>query len=438
MDTLSGALRENEAIVITGWVQALDKIQGDPFGGTLQADPYRETRIAFQALLDILERKDKKAAEEQANRLVRLPALRGTGVTATIRGYYALFEAVRPVLDEAYPEGHREGLPHDIERLRSAVGLMTGLLTAAHFKLSAEWQNEWDRTAFHGLKGPVDRMTSELQALQAGAGESLPHAFREVLRDALRSSRQLLGIVESLFAMHRLGEGVIDTKPEATTLADLIGPVTEDVNRQAAADRKTVAWGSLPAGGVLADREFTRRAIVLALHRAMDETEPGGTVRIEGVTESHGISVSVRHQSQDPAPPADAPEAVEYAFARLAFEHVGGRADVARDAGNVVSVTFRFPPASAGASAGASASAPGVPAGSRPVEAAAPPPPPGIRIVRTGPAGQAPEEPAKPAPASDAPSPPSESDDPAKGSIRILRGSIAPDSLNDPGDKPGR
>src|SRR5512142_537541 len=100
MDILSGTMRENEAQIITGWVQALGKITGDPFGGN-SSDPYKETRIAYQALLAILEKNDRKPADEHAARLARLPALRGAGVTATIRGYYALFEALRPVLTDA-------------------------------------------------------------------------------------------------------------------------------------------------------------------------------------------------------------------------------------------------------------------------------------------------------------------------------------------------
>ncbi|MEK7474829.1 MAG: hypothetical protein AAB152_04250 [Candidatus Coatesbacteria bacterium] len=429
MDILSGALKENEAEIIAGWVQALDKIHGDPFGGGF-ADPYKETRIAFQALLAILERNDKKPAEEQAARLVGLPPLRGAGVTATIRGYYALFEAVRPALDEAYPEGRRDSLPHDVERLRSAVGLMTGLLTAAHFAHSAEWQNTWDKMAFHGLKGPVARMTSELQALSAGAGEAMPHAFREVLRDALRSSRQLMSIVESLFAMHRLGEGLLDTKAEPMPISALFEPVTGDLNKRASADRKTLTWGDLPPGvAVCADREFMRRALVLVLQRALDETEPGGTIRVDPAADSGTVKVMVRYQSQDPPPPADAPEPVEYAFARLAFDHVGGRVDVTRDPGNVVSVVFRFPPAAGTACAGVPATAATGPAAVAGTPAAEPAPPSGIRIIRTGPATQASGDSPKPAPP-----PPREApalgegkpDDSARGELKIVRGGMAP------------
>jgi len=435
MDVLSTALRNREYDITTGWMLALDKIQGAPFGGTEWGDPRQEIRVAFQALLAILERNDRKPAEEHAVKLVRTPPLRGSGVTATIRGYYALFEAVRPILDSAYPEGQRQTLPRDVERLRSAVGMMVAFLTAAHLKYSTDWQNDWDRMAFQGLRSPLAKVISELGAVSAGAGESLPQAFREVLRDALRSGRDMLNNLESLFAMHRLGGGLLEIHPEPVRIAVTLEPAVAEIQRRATGDRKTVVWQApRPDAEVLAEREFLRRAFALLLLRAVDESAPGGTVRAEVAEEPGTTRLVVRHQSAA-EPPAGAGESVEYAFARMSMEQVGGRFEVTREPGGVVTAQLRLPaPLVMSAPPKLPEPAPGAglkivrgrgvalepPAPATPVTPAAEAPEIEIKIVRGVMEGVEPAKTKEP-PAAIEPKP----EDPAKGNIKIIR-EIAP------------
>ncbi|MEK7474839.1 MAG: hypothetical protein AAB152_04300 [Candidatus Coatesbacteria bacterium] len=342
MDALAATLARHEEELAAGWLTRLAAIGGDPFGGTRWTDPAREVRIALNALIAILESADTKPAEEQAARLARLPSQRGAGVMATIRGCYALFEPLRPILERAYVERPHE-LPGDIVRLRDAVATLTGILATAHLRQGLAWQDESDRFARQRLNGPFGKLVSDLQTFQAAAAEHLSIPLQESLRNTVTFGRDLQRAAEGLFILHRLGEGRLDIANGPVPLAETLSPSAEDARRRASFGNRTFVWKApAPAVSATGHADILRRTFALLLLRAIDDTPEGNTVKAEVLDDPEAVRIVIRDEGAGEEPPDGRGITFEHTFARMAAEHMEGRFDVFHEAGRGTMVTLKL------------------------------------------------------------------------------------------------
>ena len=350
MDTLVEVLKSREKEMSAAWLQALGRIAGAPFGGSDSPDLGQEVSSALRALLDILERNDARGAEAFAARLVHLPYMRGAAVNDTVRGYYALFEAVRPLLDQAFAgRSSNEELVRAVERLRAAVAVMSGLVTQEYVKYGLARQDEWDRLAFFGIKGPLARLVSELGALREGAGADLPEEFRALLYSSLSISQRLMSTLENLFMIRRLSEGLVPPRKAPVPVLATLRPIVDEASRRAQADRKVLEWKAPPQNlSVKGDATLLARVFRLALEKALERAPVGARIGVEAVEESGYVRMRVTAPStEEAAVQPDSGDSVEFAFCRTAVEHMGGRVDIVRQPG--MSIDIRMPATGANA-----------------------------------------------------------------------------------------
>jgi len=412
MDNLVGVLKSREKEIEKAWLVSLEKIKGLPFGKAHVDDLAEEIRSAFYAMIAIIERNDSSAAEAMAARLVRLPVMRGSAVNDTIRGYYAVFEPLRPILDAEYGKASaKEELAKAVEKLRGAVATMSSLLSQEHLKYGMERQNEWDRLAFFGIKGPMIVLIADLEAMKTQA-EKMPEGFRTVLWSSLAIGKRLMYTIENLFIMHRLGEGLMPLRHEVVPVATALRTILDDLGKRARAEKKGIELK--PGTGnaaVLGDAMLLGRVLALALNKAMDDTPAGGVVKIETSDERDSIRMRMEFpQSTEARKKGGEVEPIEYAFCRIAVVHMGGIVEIGGNEQFIIDMLLPAAPPSA--------------LQPRLTEEAGQDAPdrPDIKIVRDQ-AGT---------PSFDDPNLPGEKT--ARGNISIVRG-IAPGSMDDTRDK---
>jgi hypothetical protein len=349
MDNLANVLKSREREIEKAWLVALEKIKGMPFGKTHIDDLAEEIRSAFHALLAIVDRNDASVAEAMAARLVRLPAMRGSAVNDTIRGLYAVFEPLRPILDSEYGKATaKEELAKAVAQLRGAVTTMGSLISQENLKYGMERQNEWDRLAFFGIKGPLTVLIADLEAMKAGA-EKLPEGFRTILHSSHTISQRLMYTIENLFIMHRLGEGLMPLRREVIPVSAALRSILEDVQRRARTEKKGIELK--PGTGnaaFLGDAMLLGRVLGLALNKALDDTPPGGVVKIETSDEGDSIRLRVAFTfSSDTASKGAEVEAIEFGFCRIAVVHMGGMIEIGGTDPVVIDMMLPGAPASA-------------------------------------------------------------------------------------------
>jgi len=392
MDALVSTLARNEDEAVAGWLKLLETIKGAPFGGAQWTDPAKEARIAYKSLLAMLENGDQKPAEEQAARLARLPSQCGAGIMATIRGWYALFEPLRAILDRVYAD-RRQELSSDVVRLRDGVATMTGLITVAYFKQGLTWQDQAERYARQRLNGPLAKMSGDLLSFSAAAGSELSPAIQANLRNMTNYSREILRAAEGITIMWRLGEGRLSPVGATVPLAETLAPVAEEARRKASFDNRTFTWKPPgPGEAAIGDADLLRRAFAFVLHRALNESPEGRTVRAEVLDDPEAVRIVVRDEGPGEPPEEGQGEGFELAFARMVVAHMEGRCDVFRESGRGTMIQLKL--------RRAMLAAPPKPAPSAPAATAAPPAakPTEIRITRgILPPGGGKPPPAKPA-----------------------------------------
>jgi PAS domain S-box-containing protein len=213
---------------------------------------------------------------------------------------------------------------------------------------------------FHDLRSPLGNIISSLEMMQSSlTTESEP--MRSVLSIALRSSRRLSRLVESLLDLGQLesGQAVLHKTPAA--ISSLIGEAVEEVHPVAEARGHLLQFGlgkaELPM--VEMDVDMIRRVLINLLENAIKYTRTGG--RIGVAARKHGRELLVSVTDNGPGIPAGEEKAIfekfarvhpeghpkglglGLAFSRLAVEAHGGRIWVESELGKGSTFTFALP-----------------------------------------------------------------------------------------------
>jgi len=215
---------------------------------------------------------------------------------------------------------------------------------------------------FHDLRSPLGNVISSLEMLQASMAES-DETTRSVLSIAVRSSRRLSRLVESLLDLAQLETGQAVLHRSTASMSAVIAEAAEEVHPLAEARGHMIQF-SLPRGEPLTtemDVEMIRRVIINLLENAIKYTRAPGRITVLGRREGEAVVVGVRdngpgiaEQDQRTIFEKFARVAQEgqpkglglgLAFCRLAVEAHGGRIWVESEPGQGATFSFSLPPA---------------------------------------------------------------------------------------------
>ncbi|HET7011514.1 MAG TPA: GAF domain-containing protein [Anaerolineales bacterium] len=261
---------------------------------------------------------------------------------------------------------HRDGrqLPIEIHVKRIDIGpqgTLQWILRDISERLALdELRLDLTSMIFHDLRSPLGNIISSLEMLQATLPQD-DEAMQSILSIALRSSRRLSRLVESLLDLGQLesGQAVLHKTPAA--ISGLIAEAVEEVHPVAEARGHLLQFGlgkaELPA--VEMDVDMIRRVLINLLENAIKYTRSGGQIGVAAHARAGDLVVSVTDNG--PGIPASEQKNIfekfaranqegnakglglGLAFCRLAVEAHGGRIWVESDPGKGSTFSFSLP-----------------------------------------------------------------------------------------------
>jgi PAS domain S-box-containing protein len=169
---------------------------------------------------------------------------------------------------------------------------------------------------FHDLRSPLGNIISSLEMMQATLSKE-DEAHQSVLSIALRSSRRLSRLVESLLDLGQLESGQAVLHKSAGLISSLIAEAVEEVHPVAEARGHLLQFGvgktELPA--VEMDVDMIRRVLINLLENAIKYTRTGGRIVVAARTQGSELLVSVNDNG--PGIPRGEEKAIFEKFARV-------------------------------------------------------------------------------------------------------------------------
>jgi PAS domain S-box-containing protein len=213
---------------------------------------------------------------------------------------------------------------------------------------------------FHDLRSPLGNIISSLEVLQSSL-PSTDEALQPVLTIALRSSRRLSRLVESLLDMRQLEAGKAVLHKSQGSVSALIAESVEEIQPVAEARGHVLQFSLAPADlpPVEMDVDMIRRVLINLLENAVKYTRGGGRISVSAQRVPGFVQVNVTDGGPGIAP-RDQQRIFEkfarlhhegqsrglglgLAFCRLAVEVHGGRIWVESQPGQGSTFSFTLP-----------------------------------------------------------------------------------------------
>jgi PAS domain S-box-containing protein len=213
---------------------------------------------------------------------------------------------------------------------------------------------------FHDLRSPLGNVISSLEVLQ-GSIPSDDESLQSVLAIALRSSRRLSRLVESLLDLNQLEEGKAVLHRSLSSIRTLIVEAVEEIHPVAEARGHLLQFQFDPSGlpTIEIDSDMIRRVLINLLENAVKYTRGGASITVSAMHRGQNVLVSVADSGpgiavRDQQRIFDKFARVEQdgrpkglglglAFCRLAVEAHGGRIWVESVEGRGSTFSFTLP-----------------------------------------------------------------------------------------------
>lgn len=239
--------------------------------------------------------------------------------------------------------------------------------TLTALQTARQRQEELTRFLAHDLRSPLTNRMSGLQYLRKKDGE-ISEANRELLMDmALRSSQEILSLVNSMLDIARLQEGRVPIELGEVGVAELAEAAVEQVSLWAQQRRIALEIHLQTEGARLqVDRRLSTRVLVNLVNNAVKFSRTGSVVSVRAdrydadlvvlrvTDQGHGIPPEWVSRIFDPYAQVDARRAGAAAgtglgltFCRAAVEAQGGRIWVEESSEQGTTIALTLPVATA-------------------------------------------------------------------------------------------
>jgi NtrC-family two-component system sensor histidine kinase KinB len=224
-----------------------------------------------------------------------------------------------------------------------------------------ELRSDLTSMIFHDLRSPLGNVMSSLDVLQASLSDD-SETVQSVLSIAMRSSRRLSRLVESLLDLGQLEAGQAVLHKEVASLGAVVTEAVEEVHPVAEAKGHTLRFNlarDLPE--IECDVEMVRRVVINLLENAVKYTRSGGDITVSAALNDAGDKLVVSVADTGPGiSPRDQQAIFEkfarihgegrpkglglgLAFCRLAVEAHGGEIWVESEEGRGSTFSFTLP-----------------------------------------------------------------------------------------------
>jgi signal transduction histidine kinase len=153
----------------------------------------------------------------------------------------------------------------------------------------------------HDLKNPLTALIGFLEIMQLGAAR-LDEGQRTLLESALRSGKNLTGLIGDLLDAARLEEGRLELDYGVLDPDELLRDCAVQMGGWLIQEEKTIRIESADAQSILADRRLLKRVLLNLISNAIKHTPPRTTITLRAYPQSRQLILEVEDDGDGIAP----------------------------------------------------------------------------------------------------------------------------------------
>ncbi len=263
----------------------------------------------------------------------------------TLKPISAMAEQAQQINSESL--GQRLPIPNPHDELGQLAAVFNQ--TLQRLESSFESLKRFTADASHELRTPLTALRAVGEVALREAGDA--GALRETIGSMLEEAQRLHDLLDTMLQLARVDSGSQSLHREAVRVEELMAEVCDSVDVLVADKQQTVEILGDPGVVVSADRLLLRHAVLNILHNAIRYSPPGTRVQVRCFPRDHEAVVEIADEGPGIAPEhqqkiferfyridkarsrSEGGAGLGLAIARLSIEQLGGRIELASEAG---------------------------------------------------------------------------------------------------------
>lgn len=257
----------------------------------------------------------------------------------------AMAEQARQITSESLGQRLPNPNPHD------ELGQLATVFNATLQRLEGSFASlkRFTADASHELRTPLTALRTVGEVALRENDD--PQALRDTIGSMLEEAERLNDLIDALLLLARAEGNREEVHRERTVVAELLAEVAESVGVLATEKRQVIELATGSAVVVQTDPLLLRHAVMSLLHNAIRYSPPATTVRLRSCVENSEAVIEVADQGPGIAPEhrekiferfyridkarsrAEGGAGLGLAIAKMSVEQLGGRIELADDAG---------------------------------------------------------------------------------------------------------